>query len=152
MESCVQPILTYGSDVWGTNKAGSDAVDKILLWFLRLVLHVKPSTSNLITLGECGKIPPGVFCETNCILFVLRLHSLSESSITNIMFQEQRRLHGLGFKTWYGKVWELAQMHGIDLKDNYTKGEIKHIVYYHLKENGDICLKTYQRTHCFAPI
>ena len=68
-ESCVQPILTYRSDVWGANKAGRDAVDKILLWFLRLVLQVKPSTSNVITLGECGKIPPGVFCETNCILF-----------------------------------------------------------------------------------
>ena len=77
-ESCVQPILTYGSDVWGANKAGRDAVDKILLYFLRLVLHVKPSTSNVITLGECGKIPPGVFCETNCILFFLRLRSLSD--------------------------------------------------------------------------
>ena len=127
-ECCVQPILTYGSDVWGANNAGRDAVDKILLWFLRLVLHVKSSTSNVITLGKFGKIPPGVSCEINCILYFLRLRSLSESTITNIMFQEQRRLHELGFKTWYGKVWELAHMHGIDLNHNYTKCEIKNAV------------------------
>ena len=42
-------------------------------------------------------------------------------------------MHSLGFKTWYGKVWELAQTHGIDLKDNYTKGEIKHIVFESFK-------------------
>ena len=103
-------------------------MDKILLWFLRLVLHVKSSNSNVITLGEFGKIPPGASCEINCILYFLRLRSLSESTITNIMFQEQRRLHELGFKTWYGKVWELAHMHGIDLNHNYTKCEIKNIV------------------------
>ena len=103
-------------------------MDKILLWFLRLVLHVKSSTSNVITLGEFGKIPPGVSCEINCILYFLRLRSLSESTITNIMFQEQRRLHELGFKTWYGKVWELAHMHGIDLNHNYTKCEIKNML------------------------
>ena len=45
-ESFVQPILTYESDVWGVSKPGMDAVDKVLLWFLRLVLHVKPTTSN----------------------------------------------------------------------------------------------------------
>ena len=55
--------------------------------------------NSTITLGEFGKIPPGVSCEINCILYFLRLRSLSESTITNIMFQEQRRLHELGFKT-----------------------------------------------------
>ena len=52
LESYAQLILTYGNDVWGANKAGGDAEDKILL-------------------GECGEIPPGVSCETNCISFSL---------------------------------------------------------------------------------
>ena len=127
-ESCVQPILTYGSDVWGVSKPGREAVDKVLLWFLRFVLHVKPTTSNVITLGECGRIPPGVFCEINCILFFLRLRSLLESSVTNIMFREQKRLHELGFKTWYGKVWELARIHGLDLNNDLSKSDIKNSV------------------------
>ena len=57
-ECCVQPILTYGSDVWGANSTGRDAADKMLLWFLRLVLHVKSSTSNVITLELFCKTPP----------------------------------------------------------------------------------------------
>ena len=134
-ESCVQPILTYGSDVWGVNKAGRDAVDKVLLWFLRPILRVKATTSNIITLGQFGKMPPGVICETNCILYFLRLKALPQSSPANIIFREQMRLHHLGFKTWYGKVWELAQMHDIDLNRDYNKAEVKSLVISTFKTN-----------------
>ena len=151
-ESCVQPILTYGSDVLGVNKAGRDAVDKVLLWFLRLILRVKATTSNIITLGEFGKMSPGVICETNCILYFLRLKVLPQSSLANIIFREQMRLHHLGFKTWYGKVWELAQMHGIDLNCDYNKAEVKSLVISTFKTNwlyalNDIAKNTLLRTY-----
>ena len=75
-DSVVRPIRTYGSDVWGVTKAGTEAVDKVLLWFSRVVLRVKASTSNIITLGECGLVPPSVACSINaisCFIWISKL-------------------------------------------------------------------------------
>ena len=127
-QSCIQPILTYGSEVWGSRKAGREAIDKIFLWYHRLILRVKATTSNVITVGECGQIPPSVQCISNCILYFLRIKSLHGSSLVNIMFREQERLHSLGFPTWYGRVWELAQLYQIDLNAKYRGHEIKRLV------------------------
>ena len=83
--SVVRPILTYGSAVWGVTKAGTEAVDKVLLWFSRVVLHVKANTSD-ITLGECGLVPPGVACSINAISYFIRISKLPDSSIVKSLF------------------------------------------------------------------
>ena len=80
-QSLIQPILTYGSDVWGINEKGRDSVDKVMLWFLRLLLGVKATTSNIITFGECGIIPTDTTCQINCILYFERLKALPDSRI-----------------------------------------------------------------------
>ena len=133
-DSVVRPILTYGSDVWGVTKAGTEAVDKVLLWFSRVVLHVKASTSNIITLGECGLIPPSVACSINAISYFIRISKLPDSSIVKSLFMEEKRLHDLGFVTWYGKVWELAASYGIHLENSYEKSVVKDIITRAFKE------------------
>ena len=40
-------ILVYGSDVWGSQSQGTLAVDKILFWYMRFILQVKLTTSNI---------------------------------------------------------------------------------------------------------
>ena len=133
-ESLIQPILTYGSDIWGVNATGRECVDKVLLWYLRLVLGVKATTSSVITLGECGIIPPGVICKVNAILYVERLKGLPESSIVKTVFKEQQRLHELGFRTWYGKVCDLARSYGINLESHNTKKFVKTTLLNSFKE------------------
>ena len=114
--------------MWGVNKQGCEIVDKIFLWYLRMILRVKATTSNVITIGECGKFPPSVTCHVDCILYFLRLRDMANTSLVNIAFQEQRRLHSLGFVTWYGKVCELARSYGIDLNHtNCSKTQIRHV-------------------------
>ena len=44
----VEPILTYGSEIWGVNKKGAEQVDKLCLWYLKSTLGVKSSTSSYI--------------------------------------------------------------------------------------------------------
>ena len=127
-DSIVRPILTYGSDVWGVNKAGGEAVDKVLLWFARIVLRVKATTSNIITLGECGLVPPSVTCAINVILYFTRIREFPDSSIVKSLFIEQKRFHDLGFTNWYGKVWELAESYGIKLDRSYDKIAVKDII------------------------
>ena len=118
-DSCIQPILTYGSDVC------------VCLWYLRMDLRVEATTSNVITIGECGKFLPSVTCHVNCIMYFLRLRDMSNTSLVNIAFQEQRRLHSLGFVTWYGKVCDLARSYGIDLnRTNCSQIQIRHAIRY----------------------
>ena len=54
----VKPILVYESDAWGYSKQGQAQIDKIMLHYCRCVLNVKASTSNVITFGACGILPP----------------------------------------------------------------------------------------------
>ena len=82
----------------------------------------------VIVIGECGKFPPSVTCHVDCILYFLRLRDMSNTSLVNIAFQKQRRLHSLGFVTLCGKA-ELARSSGIDLNDtNCSKTQIRHII------------------------
>ena len=47
-DAMIKPILVYGSDAWGTNKAAHLAVDKVILHFARCILCVKATTNNAI--------------------------------------------------------------------------------------------------------
>ena len=40
-DSLIRPVLTYGSGVWGIQKKGRDKMDKLHLWYIRIVLGVK---------------------------------------------------------------------------------------------------------------
>ena len=70
-------------------------------------------------------IPPSTTCEINCIVNFLRLQAFPSGTITKSVFLEQKRLHELGFPTWYGKMWQLATNYDIDLNSTPSKGYIK---------------------------
>ena len=59
-DSLVRPVLIYGCATWGIRSNGREHMDKIHLMYLRSILGIKASSSNIITLGECGSIPPSV--------------------------------------------------------------------------------------------
>ena len=69
VDSLVRPILTYGSHVWGVNTAGTAAIDKVFMWYLRCILKVKATTSNFIVLGECGSPPPSITCHISTLCY-----------------------------------------------------------------------------------
>ena len=116
-------------------------MDKIHLMYLRSVLGIKTNSSNIITLGECGLIPPSVTIQAICLMYLMRIQSLPENSILKQTFNEMRKMHNLGFDTWYGRVCELAKQNNLDVDANYTKHEIKLAVaetfkmYWHSKLN-----------------
>ena len=121
-ETLVQPILLYGSDIWGSSLRGGQAVDKIFLLFSRLILRIKATTSNIMVMGECGKIPPSVLCKINTLKYFLRARNLPSTNLVNKAFCELQRLHSLGFRTWYSRVCELASTCNVDITIPNTKG------------------------------
>ena len=100
-------------------------MDKIHLWFLRTILGIKQTSSNIITLGECGSYPPSVTIKANAIIYLKRIETLPLESLLKKSFIEMKKLHELGFQTWYGRVCELARENNINIETNYSKSDIK---------------------------
>ena len=131
-ETLVQPVLLYGSDVWGACRQTTTALDKTLYWFLRMVLRVKGSTSIQMLLGETGVLPPSILCHKNVILFYIRLNSLPAGSVLKSVFSEIKRLSSVGINSnnWCTQVCGLALSYNLDIEHmEYNKSTINLIKY-----------------------
>lgn len=120
-DSLVKPILVYGSDVWGVNSASGIAVDKVFMNFMKHILGVKMTTSNIMTIGECGRAPPSVYCNINTLCYLNRLEKMQPTSIAKQVYWELSKLHDLGFKTWATKAWELVRKYEVDIEHDINK-------------------------------
>ena len=78
--SLVQPIMLYGSDVWGKSASVYASNDKLFNWFLWCTLGVKSSTSNLVTVGEWPDTS-----QRNCPYEYLVLRRKAEK-VTRVMY------------------------------------------------------------------
>ena len=110
-----RPVLLYGCATWDTRSNGREQMDKIHLMYLRSVLGIKASSSNIITLGECGSIPPSVTIQVICITYSKRIQSLPDTSLLKQTLYEMKKLHNPGFNTWYSRVCELAKQNNNDV-------------------------------------
>ena len=90
-QSLIIPILVYGSDVWGVNSNATKAMDKVFLWYARTILKVKSNTCNIITLGECGVIPPSIFCHKQVMCYYKRLYNMSSNALVKKVFDELKK-------------------------------------------------------------
>ena len=103
-DSLVRPILMYGSDIWGTSKAGKNKIDTFFLRFLKSTLGVKKSTSTLMVYGETGKIPLSHIANGNVLAYRYRVGGFTAEKIVKKIFDELKRLDDLGFHTWFSHV------------------------------------------------
>ena len=128
-ESMIEPILIYGSDLWGASVACTSNINKVYLWYIRIILNIKATTSNVITMGESGLIPPEIKCHENVILYFIRLKAMTSSSVVKNVFIELERLHTLGYDNWYSEVLRLAHNYDIDIENlkycESTKKKVK---------------------------
>ena len=56
-DSQIQPILTYGAEVWGLN-ADSHIIEKNQLFAMKRLLNVSIKTPNALVYGESDRYPP----------------------------------------------------------------------------------------------
>ena len=116
-DTLIKPILLYGSDVWGVSPSANSDIDKVFLWFLKCILKVKSSTSNDITLGEVGAIPPSVQSHINVLTFYRRVAGMPENTIVKQVFMALYNLHNQGFRTWVSKVKDIAEKYNFDIDE-----------------------------------
>ena len=105
--------MLYGGGVWGKSTSANASNNKLFNWFLRCALGVKSSTSNLVTVGECGQIPPSVIAHMNILCYDAKLKGLSESWIAKQVYNELCRMNCCGFLNWVTHVRELARTYDL---------------------------------------
>ena len=96
----IKPILIYGSDVWGLRSELWGTIDKVFLQYSRCMLHVKATTNNVITVGECGRFPPSTYCQISALCFLNRLHHMESNQLAKKIFCDLVELDQQGFNTW----------------------------------------------------
>ena len=85
-EVLVKPILVYGSEVWGLKSKLWGSIDIVFLQYSRCILHVKATTNNIITTGECGRFPPGAYCHISALCYINRLHHKDVNKLAKQVF------------------------------------------------------------------
>ena len=148
-ESIIQPILLYGSDIWGAFTQCTKDINSVFMWFIRGVLRVKPTTCNIITIGESGMIPPSIKCHESVILNFIRMQCMPKGSVVKSVFDELQLLDSLGFQCWYTRVIELGKTFDIDLQSysysKATKNNVRRKIQNHFIHNWTTDLNNLQK-------
>ena len=85
-DSLVLPILECGSEIWADSKVVTDKFELLHLRYLKQLLGVKKSTSNLGVYGELGITPLFMRRKLKIIYFWLRIESSSENPLQTEMY------------------------------------------------------------------
>ena len=107
---CTVPVLTYGSEVWGTDV--NTCIENVQLKFCKTVLGVGSKAASPAILGECGKNNLYILCYLKAVSYWLKLISLPNNNLTkscyNLMFLQCER----GKKNWASKIKQILFQFG----------------------------------------
>ncbi len=67
----VEPILLYGSEIWGF--VNIDIIEKVHLQFCKRILNVRSSTPNVMVYGELGRFPLEIKVKLRMLSFWSRM-------------------------------------------------------------------------------
>jgi hypothetical protein len=101
-DSLVVPILLYGSEVWGIYNCKE--IDKLHLRFCKIVLGVRPQTSNAAVLGELGRFPLSVICKERALKYWLNIMKYPGSLVHTIFLEQCALLPNNTMSTWSSSV------------------------------------------------
>ena len=72
------------------------------------MLHVKATTNNVITVGECDRFPPNTYCQVSALCFLNRLHHMESNQRAKKTFCDLVELDQQGFNTWVTDALKLV--------------------------------------------
>ena len=126
----IEPILLYGSDIWGISSKMCESIDKVCLFFLRYILGVKSTTSKLSCLGELGVIPPSVKAKNNCMKFYVRINNLSYSQLEKCVLNDLCDFDSVSFVNSTTKVKGIALSHCLNIDELSYSPEVMKCMKY----------------------
>jgi hypothetical protein len=109
-DKCVVPVITYGSEIWGTTV--HDSIEDVLLNHCRTQLGVGSKSPGPSLLGECGRNSINVLCHMKSIKFWLKLLSLPDDSLLKSCYLMLLNQCNSGRVNWASKIKEVLYMFG----------------------------------------
>ena len=108
---CIVPILTYGSELFGSNV--HKCIEMFLLKFLRKLLGVGRNTHGEALRGECGQHRMHVFCVVKCIKYWIRLLSQEEGTLLYSCYKYLYTKCEEGKQNWVTSVKNVLETYGL---------------------------------------
>lgn len=91
--SLVQPVLSYGCEIWGLEKQYLWApMTSIHNLFMKRTLHVRKSVPDDVVLCELGRVPLQLFWQKLTLKFVSRLTTLPSDRLVKMAFLQASSL------------------------------------------------------------
>lgn len=141
----IKPILTYGSEIWGsmckTVRASDYTLEKLYqnlhgeklhIKFCKYVLGVHSKSSNLACIGELGRFPVYNDICDNILKFYFYAKQKNNDSLIGQTLQTSISLEEGGYKSWYTGVKTILRElklneHNCDLTKHYLKNLYKDV-------------------------
>ena len=109
-DTCIQPILCYGSQIWGYQY--SSKIESIHNQFCRKLLYVRKTTNTCMVLGECGRLPLCITYYTNCIRYWCKLIQMPSYRYPKQCYLMLYSLDNAGRNCWATNVKSLLFRYG----------------------------------------
>ena len=153
-DTLLKPILTYGSEIWGT--ANYDVIEKFYLKFLKQVLGVKATTNTCMIYAETGRHPMSIAVQKSVIKYWLKVIQCEKKRLISIIYCKMKEtmcswvchVKDILCKYGFAEVWENQEVDNesrfIKLfeqrcADTYAQSCHERCrLYKELKENHDI--------------
>ena len=111
-DTLLKPILTYGSEIWGT--ANYDVIEKFHLKFLKQVLGVKASTNTCMIYAETGRHPMSIAVQKSVIKYWLKVIQCEKKRLISIIYCKMKEtmcswvchVKDILCKYGFAEVWE----------------------------------------------
>ena len=95
----IQPIMQYGSEIWGLEKAANEC-EKLHLYALKKFLNVDMKTPNDLVYTEMCRYPITINSIVNCIRYWLKLLEMDNHRLPKKAYNKLYDLDRNGKQTW----------------------------------------------------
>lgn len=109
-DTCIVPILTYGSEIWGT--CVNNIIESVHMKFCKMQLGVSINTPTPAVLGECGREHIYIKCFVKSIKYWLKLLSSPSNSLLYSCYSFLYNQCLLGKSNWASEIRDLLCRHG----------------------------------------
>ena len=111
--SKVQPIMLYGSEIWGVYD--SVEIERVQTYAYKRFLNVSIHCSNKLLYGDVGRYPLKVYTKVNAIRYWLKIIKLAPSRLCHQAYTMLVNSHEKGRLNWVTEVRNLLCKNGFGI-------------------------------------
>ena len=109
-DKCALPILTYGSEIWGTDIHSS--IENVHFKFCKKQLGVGCKSPSPAVIGDCGRGRIYLACYLKCVKYWLKIIAMPEGSLVKACYILLYNQCNLGKLNWASKVKQILNQYG----------------------------------------